>query len=151
MGRYAPDEGQHLPLMAIQTDFEVTVVDPRRTFAISEGFPVVRLVDDWPDIALSDTDLDNETTLVALTLNPKINDTALHKLLGKSLFHIACLGSRSAHVERLKWLPKAGFSDAETAKIKGPAGLVIGAKTPAEIAVPVLGKFFVAYICSAPR
>ena len=151
MGRYAPDEGQHLPLMAIQTDFEVTVIDPRRTFAISEGFHRVRLVDDWPDIALGDTDLDNETTLVALTLNPKINDTALHKLLGKSLFHIACLGSRSAHVERLKWLPKAEFSQAETAKIKGLAGLVIGAKTPAEIVVSVLDKLFVAYICRAPR
>ena len=151
MGRYAPDEGQHLPLMAVQTDFEVTVIDPRRTFAISERFHGLRVVDDWPDIALSDTDLDNEATLVALALKPKINDTALHKLLGKSLFHIACLGSRSAHVERLKRLPKAGFSQAETAKIKGLAGLVIGAKTPAEIVVPVLDKFFVAYICRAPR
>ncbi len=127
------------------------MIDPRRTFAISERFHGLRVVDDWPDIALSDTDLDNEATLVALALNPKFNATALHKLLGKSLFHIACLGSRSAHVERPKCLPKAGFSEAETAKIKGPAGLFVGAKIPAEIAVPVMGKFFVAYICRALR
>ena len=151
MGRYAPDEGQHLPLMAIQTDFEVKVIDPRPIFAISEGFPEIRLAHDWSDIALSDVDLDSKTTLVALTLDPKIYDTALHKVLGKSLFHTACIGSRRTHVERLKWLPKAGFSNAETTKIEGPAGLNIEAKTPAEVAVSVLGEFFAAYICRAPR
>ena len=136
---------QHLASMAIQTGFDVTVIDPRRTFATAERFPGIKLVFDWPDIALDDISLDGETSLVALTHDPKIDDTALHQVLGKPLFHIACLGSRRTHAARLERLSEAGFSDADTARIKGPAGLNIGAKTPAEIAVSVLGELVAAY------
>ena len=136
---------QHLASMAIQTGFDVTVIDPRRTFATAERFPGIKLVFDWPDIALGDISLDGETSLVALTHDPKIDDTALHQVLGKPLFHIACLGSRRTHAARLERLSEAGFSDADTARIKGPAGLNIGAKTPAEIAVSVLGELVAAY------
>ena len=117
---------QHLASMAIQTGFDVTVIDPRRTFATTE-ISEIKLVFDWPDIALSDISLDGETSLVALTHDP-VDDT-LHQVLGKPLFHIACLGSRRTHAARLERLSEAGFSDADTARIKGPAGLNIGANT----------------------
>jgi xanthine dehydrogenase accessory factor len=142
---------QFLSSMAVQCGFEVTVIDPRRTFATPERFPDINLVFDWPDIALADICLDSETALVALTHDPKIDDTALHEVLGKPLFHIACLGSRRTHAARLDRLSEAGFSDADTAKIKGPAGLNIGAKTPAEIAVSVLGELVAAYRGKEPR
>jgi len=136
---------QHLSIMANQIGFDVTVIDPRRAFATAERFPGIRLIFDWPDVALDDIGLDSRTSIVALTHDPKIDDAALHKVLGKSLFHIACLGSRRTHAARLERLSKAGFSDADTAMIKGPAGLNIGAKTPAEIAVSVLGELVAAY------
>jgi xanthine dehydrogenase accessory factor len=142
---------QHLAAMSAQTGFDVTVIDPRRTFANAERFPGIRLVFDWPDIALNDIGLDSETALVALTHDPKIDDAALHKVLGKPLFHISCLGSRRTHAARLERLSEAGFSNAVTAKIKGPAGLNIGAKTPAEIAVSVLGELVAAYRGRAPQ
>ena len=142
---------QHLAAMSVQTGFDVMVIDPRRTFATAERFPGIRLVFDWPDIALADISLDCETALVALTHDPKIDDAALHKVLGKPLFHIACLGSRRTHAARLNRLSDAGFDAEETAKIKGPAGLDIGAKTPAEIAVSVLGELVAAYRGRMPR
>lgn len=142
---------QHLASMAIKTGFDVTVIDPRRTFATVERFPGIKLVSDWPDIALDDIGLDGETALVALTHDPKIDDTALHMVLGKPLFHIACLGSRRTHAARLQRLSEAGFSSADTAKIKGPAGLNIGAKTPAEIAVSVLSELVAAYRGRSPQ
>jgi xanthine dehydrogenase accessory factor len=142
---------QHLAAMSVQTGFDVTVIDPRRTFATAERFPGIRLVFDWPDIALADISLDSGTALVALTHDPKIDDAALHNVLGKPLFHIACLGSRRTHAARLNRLSDAGFDAEETAKIKGPAGLDIGAKTPAEIAVSVLGELIAAHRGRMPR
>jgi xanthine dehydrogenase accessory factor len=136
---------QHLASMATQSGFDVTVIDPRRTFATVERFSGIKLVSDWPDRVLGKMVLDQETALVALTHDPKIDDAALHLVLGKPLFHIACLGSRRTHAARLERLSAAGFDDDVTAKIKGPAGLDIGAKTPAEIAISVLAELVAAF------
>ena len=136
---------QHLSSMAAQSGFDVTVIDPRSTFATAARFPGIKLVFEWPDIALADISLDNETALIALTHDSKIDDVALKMVLNKPLFHIACLGSRRTQAARLDRLAEAGFSSQETEKIKGPAGLDIGAKTPAEIAVSVLAELVSAY------
>lgn len=85
---------QHLASMASQAGFAVTVIDPRRTFATADRFPGIDLVFDWPDRVLGEIVLDQETALIALTHDPKIDDAALHMVLGKPLFHIACLGSK---------------------------------------------------------
>ncbi|HBV79286.1 MAG TPA: xanthine dehydrogenase, partial [Alphaproteobacteria bacterium] len=136
---------QHLASMATQSGFDVTVIDPRRTFATADRFSGIKLVFDWPDRVLGEMALDQETALVALTHDPKIDDAALHLVLGKPLFHIACLGSRRTHAARLERLAAAGFDADVTAKIKGPAGLDIGAKTPAEIAISVLAELVAAF------
>jgi len=80
-----------------------------------------------------------------LTHDPKIDDVALQVGLTKPLFYIAALGSRRTHAARLERLADAGFDAATTSRIKGPAGLDIGAKTPAEIAVSVLAELIAAY------
>ena len=136
---------QHLASMASQAGFAVTVIDPRRTFATADRFPGIDLMFDWPDRVLGEIALDQETALIALTHDPKIDDAALHMVLGKPLFHIACLGSKRTHAARLQRLSDAGFSDADIGRIKGPAGLDIGAKTPAEIAVSVLAELIAAF------
>jgi len=136
---------QHLASMASQAGFVVTVIDPRRTFATADRFPGIDVVFDWPDRVLGEIGLDQETALVALTHDPKIDDAALHMVLGKPLFHIACLGSKRTHAARLQRLGDAGFSDADIGRIKGPAGLDIGAKTPAEIAISVLAELVAAF------
>jgi len=136
---------QHLAHMAANCGFDVTIIDPRRVFASADRFPGQRLVLDWPDIVLADMVLDDQTAMVALTHDPKIDDAALQVGLTKPLFHIAALGSRRTHAARLERLADAGFQAATTSRIKGPAGLDIGAKTPAEIAVSVLAELIAAY------
>ena len=136
---------QHLSEIAAQIGFRVVVIDPRTTFATRTRFPNTELVFDWPDIALPKMALDSETAFVALTHDPKIDDVALHKVLREPLFYTACLGSRRTHSARLDRLASAGFDTNVISKIRGPAGLDIGAKTPAEIAVSISAELIAAY------
>ncbi len=60
--------------------------------------------------------------------------------LKSQAFYIGALGSRKTHADRLRRLAEAGFGDADFARIHGPVGLNIGAISPAEIAVAILGQ-----------
>jgi len=136
---------QHLAPMAMQLGYDVTVIDPRRLFAHEDRFLGITLLQAWPDEAFANMVLDEDTALVTLTHDPKIDDAALIIGLDKPLFYVACLGSKKTHAARLKRLADAGFDAHRTASIHGPAGLDIGAKTPAEIAVSVLAELVSAY------
>ena len=142
---------QHLAPMAVDAGFDVTVIDPRTTFANAERFPNINLVSDWPQDVLADQSLDNQTALVTLTHDPKIDDAALVATLSHPVFHIACLGSRRTHAARLERLREKGFSEEDLSRIHGPAGLNIGAQTPAEIAVSVLAELIAAWRGVSPE
>ena len=82
---------------------------------------------------------------MTLTHDPKIDDVALKFALSHPLFYIASLGSKKTHAARLERFAAAGFDSAACGRIHGPAGLDIGAKTPAEIAVSVAAELVSAY------
>jgi len=131
---------QALAPMAMVTGYQVSVVDPRLSFATAERFPGVELHTDWPDEVLQSMQLDARTAVVTLTHDPKIDDPALHVALRGPAFYIGCLGSRRTHAGRLARLRDAGFSDQDLARIHGPLGLAIGARSPAEIALAALAQ-----------
>jgi xanthine dehydrogenase accessory factor len=119
--------------------YDVTIVDPRTAFASIERFPDVKVVAEWPDVALPPLNVDRYTAFVALTHDPKIDDPALLHALKRDCFYIGALGSRKTHAKRLVRLKEAGVSDVELARIHAPIGLAIGAVSPAEIAVAIMG------------
>ena len=84
--------------------------------------------------------LDTRTAVVTLTHDPKIDDPGLRAALASDAFYIGCLGSRRTHAARCERLTDAGFSEADLARLHGPVGLDIGARTPAEIAVSILAQ-----------
>jgi xanthine dehydrogenase accessory factor len=131
---------QPLSRMAALAGYEVTIVDPRAAFAAEERFPGVVLNLSWPDEALERLGLDARCAIITLTHDPKLDDPALHVALRSDAFFIGCLGSKKTHATRLKRLRKAGFTDDELARIRGPVGLPIGSRSPAEIAVSVLAQ-----------
>lgn len=131
---------QFLAPMAVLAGYQVTVVDPRRSFATPERFPGVDLRTDWPDEVLDALALDTRTAVVTLTHDPKLDDPALHAALGAPVFYIGCLGSRKTHAGRLERLRAAGFDEKLLERIRGPIGLDIGARSPAEIAIATLGQ-----------
>jgi xanthine dehydrogenase accessory factor len=131
---------QALAPMAGLLGYDVTIVDPRTAFATPERFPDVKLIPEWPDVALPPLAIDRYTAFVALTHDPKIDDPALLHALVRDCFYIGALGSRKTHGRRLERLKAQGASDAALARIHAPIGLAIGAVSPPEIAVAILGQ-----------
>ena len=131
---------QALAAMAPIAGLDVTIIDPRTAFATAERFPGTNVLAQWPDEAFDSVRLDRFTALAALTHDPKIDDPALVAALRSQCFYIGALGSRKTHGARRERLLKQGFSDADMDRIRAPIGLDIGAVSPAEIAVSVLGE-----------
>ncbi len=131
---------QALAPMAALMGYEVTVIDPRRAFASSDRFPDLRVVVEWPDDALRALAPDRRTAVVTLTHDPKLDDPALRAALESPAFYIASLGSKRTHAARVERLKQAGLGDEDIARIHGPAGLAIGARSPAEIAAAILAQ-----------
>ncbi len=120
--------------------YDVTIIDPRTAFATVERFPDVKVLAEWPDTALPPLGIDRYTAFVALTHDPKIDDPALLHALSRDCFYIGALGSRKTHGKRVERLKQKGLNDADIARIHAPIGLDIGAVSPAEIAVSIMGE-----------
>jgi xanthine dehydrogenase accessory factor len=131
---------QALAPMATMLDFDVTVVDPRGAWATGSRFPGVKVVQEWADEAFETMGLDISTAVVTLTHDPKLDDPALEAALKSDVFYVGALGSRRTHAKRKDRLSEAGITEEQFSRIHGPVGLNIGAKSPAEIAVSILGQ-----------
>ena len=131
---------QALAPIAQLLGYDVTIVDPRTAFASIERFPDVKVIAEWPDVALPPLAIDHYTAFVALTHDPKIDDPALEHALARDCFYIGALGSRKTHAKRVERLKQAGISEADIARIHAPIGLDIEAVSPGEIAVAIMGE-----------
>ncbi|MCR9254819.1 MAG: XdhC family protein [Alphaproteobacteria bacterium] len=131
---------QALVPMAALAGYAVHVIDPRRAFATDDRFPNVTMTTEWPDDALPALKADRRTAIVTLTHDPKLDDPALLEALKSDAFYIGALGSKRTHAKRWDRLKEEGVGEASFARINGPIGLNIGALTPAEIAVSILGQ-----------
>jgi xanthine dehydrogenase accessory factor len=131
---------QALAPIAKLLGYDVIIIDPRTAFASSERFPDVHVIAKWPDEALPPLGIDRYTAFAALTHDPKIDDPALLHALSKDCFYIGALGSKKTHGRRVERLRAQGVSDGEIVRIHAPIGLDIGAVSPPEIAVAIMGE-----------
>ena len=131
---------QALVPMATLAGYAVTVVDPREGFARADRFPGVALSLEWPDDALRALAPDARTAVVTLTHDPKLDDPALQVALQSPAFYVGSLGSKKTHARRLERLAEAGLDAGALARIHGPVGLAIGARSPAEISISILAE-----------
>jgi len=131
---------QALAPMGQLLGYDVTIVDPRTAFASIERFPDVKVIAEWPDVALPPLNIDRYTAFVALTHDPKIDDPALKHALARDCFYIGALGSRKTHAKRVARLKEAGLTDVDITRIHAPIGIDIGAISPPEIAVSIMAE-----------
>ena len=131
---------QALTPIAKIAGLNVEIIDPRDAFATPERFPDAPVLAEWPDEALDRAPLDRYTAIALLTHDPKIDDLALTRALNAECFYIGALGSRKTHARRVERMRAQGFGEAQLARIHAPIGLDIGAVSPAEIAVSIIGE-----------
>jgi len=131
---------QYLVNFAKSLNFEISIIDPRGYFASEQRFPDVKIINKWPKEAFSELETDQNTALIALTHDPKIDDPALQHALQKNFFYVGALGSKKTHENRSLRLKEAGFSDEEIKKIFGPIGIKLGGRSAPEIALSIIAQ-----------
>lgn len=136
---------QALAPMAAIAGYDMEIIDPRTAFATPERFPDVTLHAEWPETVLAERPFDAYTAVAAVTHDPKIDDFALKSALEAGCFYVGALGSRKTHARRVERLAALGVGQDRIATIHSPIGLDIGAASPAEIAVAVLGEIIRAF------
>ena len=125
--------------MARMLDFEVLVCDPREEYAATVRMDGVSRVEGMPDDAVRALVPDAHTAIVALTHDPKLDDMALLEALVSDAFYVGALGSRRNQAARKQRLAEHFDLSAQAlARLHGPVGLSLGAKTTAEIAVSIV-------------
>ena len=128
--------------IAVMLDFEVLLCDPRDEYVFAAADSAgVRRVDGMPDDVVRQLVPDVHTAIVALTHDPKLDDMALLEALQSDAFYVGALGSRRNQAARKERLAQHfGLQAQALARLHGPVGLSLGAKTPAEIAVAIMAE-----------
>lgn len=131
---------RHLATMAQQLDYRVTICDPRDAYEATAAPAGIRQSREMPDEAVQAMADQARTAIVTLAHDPRQDDLALVAALESQAFYIGALGSTRTARMRRERLQTLGFSPQQIARIHGPAGLPIGSKRPAEIAVSILAE-----------
>jgi xanthine dehydrogenase accessory factor len=121
--------------------YRVVVIDPRTAFLTEERLGEAdELIARWPDDALPGLRLGPRDAAVCLSHDAKFDEPTLDCLLRSPVGYIGAIGSRTTHGKRVARLRESGFTDADIARVHSPVGLDLGARTPEEIALAILGE-----------
>jgi len=117
------------------------VADARARFATPERVPSAdELLVTWPEETIERVAPDAATAILVLTHDDKFDLPMLQAALASDAFYVGALGSRRNQERRRGLLIEAGVPEADLGRIRGPAGLDIGADTPAETALSMLAE-----------
>lgn len=132
---------QPLSRFARDLGFRVVVADARPAWATEERFPEVdRLIVGWPDVVFDEFTPDARTYVVVLNHDARFEDPIFPVVKAAPVRYVGAMGSRRTHRARLDRLAAAGWSDEELDEVHGPIGLDLGAETPEEMAIAILGE-----------
>lgn len=142
--------GAHIAIPLVQMakiiGYRTMIIDPRRAFGSEARFPDVdELISAFPDKALTEISPDSETAVVTLSHDPKIDDPAIHVALHSKAFYVGALGSRRTTAKRHERMLALGFTEEELSRLHAPIGIDIGADSPEEIALAIMGQIVQAY------
>jgi xanthine dehydrogenase accessory factor len=138
----AIDFAAQLCTLARTSGWRPYVVDPRGFFARPDRFPdAEEVVAAWPDEAFERIGgIDRATSIAVLTHDPKLDDAALGIALRSDAAYVGAMGSRRAQEKRRERLLALGITDEELARLSAPIGLDLGALTPEETALSIMGE-----------
>ena len=131
---------QYLVDFAKSLNFEISIIDPRGYFASEQRFPDMKIINKWPEEAFKEIETNENSALIALTHDPKIDDPALQHALNKKFYYIGALGSKKTHENRCQRLKEAGFNNEQINSIHGPIGIKLGGRSAPEIALSIIAQ-----------
>ena len=129
-----------LAQMAQGLDYQVIICDPREEYADGWSIAGVEFMRGMPDDVVTELKPDGHTAVVTLTHDPKLDDMALLEALKSPAFYVGAIGSKKNNDARRRRLADFDLSQDEIARLHGPVGLKLGAKTPPEIAIAILAE-----------
>jgi len=121
-------------------NFDISIIDPRGSFASEQRFPDLKIINKWPEEAFEEIETNSNTALITLTHDPKIDDPALIHAIKNKFYYIGALGSQKTHESRCNRLKEAGFSREEINLIHSPIGIKLGGKSAPEIALSIIAQ-----------
>ena len=138
----AGDDARPLAEMARQLGWEVSVIDHRASLLTPDRFPRVRRIHSAWHNALRTLHATPETAAVLMTHSFEADTLLLPQLAESCVRYLGVLGPKSRTGRVLLDLhSRDEFPSTDLAeRLHTPSGLDIGAATPAEIAVSVLGE-----------
>lgn len=136
----ASEVSHYLAQMGLAFDYEILVCDPREEYRASWHLSDVPVASAMTDDFVMAIKPDARTIILTLSHDPKHDDLALLEALKSNAFYVGAMGSRATNAKRRERLALFDLTPAQIRQLKGPIGLVIGSRTPPEIAVAILGE-----------
>jgi len=139
----AVEVARSLVRLARELGYETIVIDGRASFATPERFPpetVDRLIVGWPDEVAEDIGLGPDDAVAVLTHDVKFDEPAIVEALHRGCRYVGAVGSRKTQGDRRERLRAAGVIDDELARLRGPVGLDLGGRAPAETALAIMAE-----------
>jgi len=139
----AVEVARSLVRFARELGFETIVVDGRESFATPERFPpdqVDRLIVGWPDEVAEEIGLGPDDSVAVLTHDVKFDEPAIVEALRRRCRYVGAVGSRKTQGDRRERLRTAGVGEDELARLRGPVGLDLGGRAPAETALAIIAE-----------
>lgn len=122
--------------------FSVTMVDVRGAYLTKERFPTAKLVRAHFSQFPAAVPLAPNTFVLVMNHHLERDEESLRYALDSDAAFIGVLGPRSRYQKLLAGLTEKGYtpSASKLARVHSPVGLSIGAETPEEVAVSILGE-----------
>lgn len=141
----AVEVARSLVRYARELGYETVVVDGRAAFATSERFPEAdRIEVAWPDEAFDSIEVGPNDAVAILSHDPKFDEPAIVEATRRGARYVGAVGSRKTQADRRERLAEAGLSPDQIARLRGPIGLDLGGREPAETALAIMSEIVAA-------
>ena len=127
--------------LAKELGYETVVIDGRPAFATEARFPDVdRLIVGWPDEVADEIGLGPNDAVAVLTHDVKFDEPAIVESLRRGARYVGAVGSKKTQADRRQRLLDAGLTPDQLARLRGPIGLDLGGRSPAETALSIMAE-----------
>ncbi len=132
--------GLEVARLCDQLEYVYSVLDDRAEFAGRERFPRASgLHVGRPEVFFPEADLGGYSHLIILGYSHRIDTDILYDCCKRFRGYIGVISSKLKKREMFARMRERGVTEEELAQVEAPLGIGIGAETPAEIAVSIMG------------